>query len=100
MITTGNTPWYGQYSCLENPRDGGAWWAAVYGVAQSWTRLKRLSSLAAAYGLKGSLWEFNLRQSGKSHKVINALQLLFTRRPQDRALEQLTVQGPSHAKGQ
>ena len=31
-------------SCLENPRDGGAWWAAVYGVAQSRTRLKRLSS--------------------------------------------------------
>ena len=31
--------------CLpENPGDGGAWWAAVYGVAQSWTRLKRLSS--------------------------------------------------------
>ena len=28
----------------ENPRDGGTWWAAVYGVAQSWTRLKRLSS--------------------------------------------------------
>ena len=34
-----------QYSCLENPRDGGGWWAAVYGVAQSWTRLKRLSSI-------------------------------------------------------
>ena len=33
-----------QCSCLENPRDRGAWWAAVYGVAQSWTRLKRLSS--------------------------------------------------------
>ena len=33
-----------QYSCLGNPRDGGAWWAAVYGVAQSWTWLKRLSS--------------------------------------------------------
>ena len=33
-----------QYSCLENPRDWGAWWAAVYGVAQSWTRLKWLSS--------------------------------------------------------
>ena len=28
-----------QCSCLENPRDGGAWWAAVYGVVQSWTRL-------------------------------------------------------------
>ena len=33
-----------QCSCLENPRDGGAWWAAIYGVAQSWTRLKRLQS--------------------------------------------------------
>src|SRR5574337_1191913 len=33
-----------QCSCLENPRDRGALWAAVYGVAQSWTRLKRLSS--------------------------------------------------------
>ena len=33
-----------QCSCLQNPRDGGAWWAAVYGVAQSRTRLKRLSS--------------------------------------------------------
>ena len=29
-----------QYSCLENPRDRGAWWAAIYGIAQSWTRLK------------------------------------------------------------
>ena len=33
-----------QYSCLENPMDGGAWWAAVYGVSQSQTQLKRLSS--------------------------------------------------------
>ena len=40
-----------QYSCLEDPRDGGAWCAAVYGVAQSQTRLKRLSSssISAAY---------------------------------------------------
>ena len=36
-------------SCLENPRDGGAWWAAVYGVAQSRTRLKRLSSSSSIY---------------------------------------------------
>ena len=28
-----------QYSCLENPMDGGAWWAAVHGVAKSWTQL-------------------------------------------------------------
>ena len=34
-----------QCCCLENPRDGGAWWAAVYGVAQSRTRLKWLSSM-------------------------------------------------------
>ena len=33
-----------QCSCLENPRDGGAWWAAISGIAQSRTRLKRLSS--------------------------------------------------------
>ena len=32
-----------QYSCLENPVDGGPWWAAVYGFAQSQTQLKRLS---------------------------------------------------------
>ena len=37
-----------QYSCLENPRDGGAWWAAVYGAAQSQTRLKRLSSSSSS----------------------------------------------------
>ena len=37
-----------QCSCLENPRDGGAWWAAVYGVAQSWTQLKRLSSSSSS----------------------------------------------------
>ena len=43
-----------QGSCLENPRDGGAWWAAVYGVAQSQTRLKRLSSSSSA-GYLGSI---------------------------------------------
>ena len=37
-----------QCSCLENPRDWRAWWAAVYGVAQSRTRLKRLSSSRAS----------------------------------------------------
>ena len=36
-----------QCSSLENLREGGAWWAAVYGVAQSPTRLKRLSSIAS-----------------------------------------------------
>ena len=40
-----------QCSCLENPRDGGAWWAAIYGVAQSRTLLKRLRS-SSTYKLK------------------------------------------------
>ena len=37
-----------QYSCLEYPKDGGAWWAPIYGVAQSRTRLKRLSSSSSS----------------------------------------------------
>ena len=40
-----------QCSCLENPRDGGAWWAAVYGVSQSRTRLKRLSSSSRLFSV-------------------------------------------------
>ena len=41
-----------QCLCLENPRDGGAWWATVSGVAQSRTRLKRLSSNSSSTVLK------------------------------------------------
>ena len=40
-----------KYSCLENPRDGGAWWGAVYGVTQSQTRLKWLSSSSSHKGV-------------------------------------------------
>ena len=43
-----------QCSCLENPRDRGAWWASVYGVAQSRTRLKQLSSSSSSH------WIFKL----------------------------------------
>ena len=43
-----------QCSCLENPRDEGAWWAAVYGVAQSRTRLKRLSIAQRIYIIWGA----------------------------------------------
>ena len=42
-----------QCSCLENPRDGGAWWTAVYGVAQSQTRLKQLSSSSSRWLKRG-----------------------------------------------
>ena len=41
-----------QCSCLENPRDGGTWWAAIYGVAQSRTRLKQLSSSSSSRDCK------------------------------------------------
>ena len=44
-----------QYSCLENPRDGGAWLASIYGIAQSRTQLKQLSSSSIAYLDKGAL---------------------------------------------
>ena len=49
-------------SCLENPRDGGAWWAAVYGVTQSRVRLKRLRAAAAAAACKYS-WVLNMRNN-------------------------------------
>ena len=51
-----------QCSCLENPRDGGAWWAAVCGVAQSRTRLKWLSS-SSNHGAGEDSWE-SLGQQG------------------------------------
>ena len=44
-----------QCSCLENPRDGGAWWAAIYGVTQSRTRVKQLSSSSSLSFLQGNL---------------------------------------------
>ena len=57
-----------QCSCLENPRDGGAWWAAVYGVAQSQTRLKRLSS-SSSYQLQ----RYALKLRIKRHKCMTAM---------------------------
>ena len=54
-----------QCSCLENPRDGGAWWAAVYGVTQGRTRLTRRMGKGQVPGLQESVtqlvltvWEF------------------------------------------
>ena len=55
-----------QCSCLENPKDGGAWWAAVSGVTQSRTRLKQLSSsskhIQYAKLLNMYIFSFNLRK--------------------------------------
>ena len=50
-----------QRSYLENPRDRGAWWAAVYGVTQSRTRLKRLSSNHGGCGKKWLHSEYVLK---------------------------------------
>ena len=51
----GNPP---QCSCLENPRDRGAWWASLCGVAQSWTRLKQLSSSSSIIYKVGIIMSF------------------------------------------
>ena len=48
-----------QYSCLENPVDGGAWWAAVHRVAQSWTRLKQLNMLACIGEINGNPLQYS-----------------------------------------
>ena len=70
-----------QCSCLENPRDGGAWWAAIYGVAQSQTRLKRLSSSSsskAALLLKaGCFWYIVLRALAQEYKLLT-LQIMHS----------------------
>ena len=55
-----------QCSCLENPRDGGAWWAAISGVAQSQTRLKRLSSSSVS-SQRRQRHPTPVRLPGKSH---------------------------------
>jgi len=60
-----------QRSCLENPKDEGAWWAAVYGVAQSWTRLKRLSSSSRRKykeGISKVEIEMNIQQNSQIFK--------------------------------
>ena len=56
-----------QCSCLENPRDGGAWWAAVYGVTQSQTQLKRLSSSSSRHSVKKN------RMNTLKNKLISAI---------------------------
>ena len=59
-----------QYSCLENPRDRGAWWAAVYGVAQSRTRLKRLNSSSSSIPISKSFPQFVMIHTVKGFSVV------------------------------
>ena len=71
-----------QYPCLENPRDGGAWWAAVYGVAQSWTQLKRLSSSSNSsnsssreYPVAGLMGNITDLQRAGTHSCLESLDM-------------------------
>ena len=84
------------YSCLENPRERGAWWAAVYGVTQNRTRLKRLSSSSIGFSggsdgkesacnardLVQSLgWEDPLEEGMATHSGILAWRIPWTEEP-------------------
>ena len=60
-----------QCSCLENPRDGGAWWAAVYGVAQSQTQLKRLSSSKLSFKIQISGFSGKLQRLSYSGSIFS-----------------------------
>ena len=59
-----------QCSCLGNPRDGGAWWAAVYGVAQSQTQLKRLSSSNSSMKVKVASEKVGLKLNIQKTKIL------------------------------
>ena len=60
-----------QCSCLENPRDGRAWWAAIYGVVQSQTRLKQLSKASATTSWKESYDQPRQRIKKQRHYFTN-----------------------------
>ena len=66
-----------QCSCLENPRDGGAWWAAVSGVAQSWTWLKQLSSSSIAFVWNGFIVVLYISNTINPSKVYNPMFLVY-----------------------
>ena len=101
-----------QCSCLENLRDGGAWWAAVYGVAQSWTRLKRLSSsssnriLGFPDGSEDKAFSFSAEDpdlipgSGRTPGGGrgNHLQYSCLENPTDRDVWQATVRGVAESR--
>ena len=99
-----------QCSCLENPRDGGAWWAAVSGVARSRTRPKRLSSSSSSRAVCGlprwcsskyhplmretqETWVQSLGQEDLPEKEMAILQHTFLENSMDRRTWQATVQG-------
>ena len=94
-FTDGNFTWWSfcqdplQCSCLENPRDGGAWWAAVYGVAQSRTQLKRLSSSSSKPFL--STEKINITVLfNYSHLILNQYEIIYALRIENSLSNELT----------
>ena len=69
-----------QCSCLENPMDGGAWWAAIYGVAQSRTRLKQLSSSSSKITVDGDCSHEIKRRLLLRKKVMTSLERILKSR--------------------
>ena len=61
-----------QYSSLENPMDGGAWWAAVHGVAKSWTRLSNFTFTFHFHALEKEM---------VTHSIVLAWRIPGTREP-------------------
>ena len=61
-----------QYSCLENPMDGGAWWAAVHGVAKSWIRLSDFTFTFHSHALEKEM---------ATHSSVLAWRISGTREP-------------------
>ena len=73
-----------QCSCLENPRNSRAWWAAVYRVSQSRTQLKRLSSSSSSTGVGMSssfFYRHNRTAPSSQSWQIDSIGLLFLTRP-------------------
>ena len=64
-----------QCSCLENPRDGGAWSAAIYGVTQSRTRLKQPSSSSS--NTENYIWYLVVNCNGNKSEIDNRIILLY-----------------------
>ena len=57
-----------QYSCLENPMDGGAWWATVHGVARSWTQLRDFTFTFHFHALKKEMATHSIFLPGESQE--------------------------------
>ena len=100
-----------QCSCLENSRDEGAWWAAVYGIAQSLTRLKRLSSSSSRASLVArmvknlpAVQKTQVRSLGQEDPLEKEMathsSVLAWENPMDRGALQATVHGIAKSRTQ